>query len=93
MYGYAFGVGRLVFLLDEPDIHRMAVAQLTGLGVGEKYAVGLIDAAREAMLYETAESTHRKLVGIGHWHFASENLTGLADTVFRNTMVLRSGMA
>lgn len=41
-YGYCFGFGRLVCLMDADDIDAYVAGKLTGLGAGAKYVQGMI---------------------------------------------------
>ena len=92
MYGYIYGVGRLVCFMDVEDIQNLATEQLTGLGIGPKYAEGMIQAAYEEFTNEESTSLHSQLLGIGHSHFASEDLTELTESIFQNTHQVRSSM-
>ncbi|MBG88507.1 MAG: hypothetical protein CMO80_16625 [Verrucomicrobiales bacterium] len=89
MYGYAFGLGRIVCFMDVEDIQALATAQLSELGIGAKYASGMIAAAHVEFMTEGNESLHNRLIGIGHSHFISEDLTELIDSVFQNTEAIR----
>ena len=89
MYGYIFGVARLVCFMDVEDIQQLATDQLTGLGIGPKYAEGMMQAAYNEFTQEGNTSLHNQLIGIGHSHFASEDLTELVESVFQNTQQIR----
>ncbi len=85
MYGYVFGVGRLVCFMDVEDIQKLAADQLTGLGIGPKYAEGMMQAAHNEFMRDGNTSLHYQLIGIGHSHVASEGLTELVESIFQNT--------
>ncbi|QDT64674.1 hypothetical protein [Calycomorphotria hydatis] len=85
MYGYVFGVGRIVCFMDVEDIQNLAADQLSGLGIGPKYAEGMMQAAHNEFMQEGNTSLHNQLIGIGHSHVASEDLTELVDSIFQNT--------
>jgi hypothetical protein len=89
MYGYVFGVARVMCFMDVEDIQKLATDQLTGLGIGPKYAEGMMQAAHNEFVQEGNTSLHNQLIGIGHSHFASEDLTELVDSVFQNTQRIR----
>lgn len=89
MYGYLFGVARIACFMDVEDIQRLATAQLTGLGVGPKYAEGMIQHAHKEFVQEGNTSLHKRLIGIGHSHFACENVTELVEAIFTNTQGIR----
>lgn len=90
MYGYVFGVGRVICFMDAEDIQRLAADQLIGLGVGPKYAEGMMEAAHQELMSEDEESLHAQLVGIGHSHFASEDIAELVDSIYHNTEQIRN---
>ncbi|QDT21060.1 hypothetical protein [Gimesia chilikensis] len=89
LYGYAFGVGRVIFLMDVEDINASVAGQLAALGVGPKYAQGLVEAAFECFMNEEDQSVHSQLVNIGHSHIASEDLSECVESIFTNTETLR----
>ena len=88
-YGYVFGVGRVVCFMDVEEIQSLAVEQLTGLGIGTQYAEGMMQSAHNEFSQEGNTSLYNRLIGIGHSHFASEDLTELVDSVFQNTEQVR----
>ena len=90
MYGYVFGVGRVVCFMDVEDINKLAIEQLTGLGIGPKYAEGLIQHAQQVLTDEGNTTLHSQLIGTGHSHFASEDTTKLVESVFANTERIRN---
>ncbi|MCA8991310.1 MAG: hypothetical protein KDA88_04990 [Planctomycetaceae bacterium] len=90
MYGFVFGVGRIVCFMDVEDIQQLAIDQLTGLGIGQKYAEGMMQAAHNEFMREGNSSLHCQLVGIGHSHFGSEGLSELVESVFQNTTQIRT---
>ena len=92
MYGYVFGVGRILCFMDVEDIQQLATNQLTGLGIGAKYAEGMMQAAHEEFIQEGNTSLHNQLIGIGHSHIGSEDLTELTNSVFQNTEQIRLAM-
>lgn len=89
LYGYLFGVGRVVCFMDVEDIQEMAASTLTGLGLGPDYAKGLIEYAHEEFATEGNTSVFANLVGIGHSHFDSSEISTLLESVFENTEQLR----
>jgi hypothetical protein len=89
LYGYAFGVGRVILLMDVEDINASVAGQLAALGVGPKYAQGLVEAAFECFMNEEDQSVHSQLVNIGHSHIASEDLSECVESIFTNTETLR----
>ena len=89
LYGYLFGVGRLFCFMDVEDIQQMAANQLAGLGIGPKYAAGMMEHAHQEFMAEGNTSLHSKLVGIGHSHFASDEINKLVESVFVNTDQIR----
>ncbi|QDU14935.1 hypothetical protein CA11_27480 [Gimesia maris] len=89
LYGYAFGLGRIVCLMDVEDINASVAGQLAALGVGPKYAQGLAEAAFEYFTNEADQSVHSQLVNIGHSHIASEDLSECVESIFQNTKTLR----
>lgn len=90
MYGYVFGVGRVICSMDVENIHELATEQLTGLGIGPEYAEGMMQHAYELIVDESDESLHSQLIGIGHSHFASEDATVLVESIFTNTGQIRN---
>ncbi|MEM1179083.1 MAG: hypothetical protein AAGM22_12110 [Acidobacteriota bacterium] len=90
VFGYLFGVGRLTCFMDVEDILQLAVAQLTGLGIGPQYADGLMRHAFGIFTHENDESLHSQLIGIGHSHFASPETSVLVDAIFSNTEKIRA---
>lgn len=89
VYGYAFGLGRLVLFMDVGEINEVVTNQLSKLGVGEKYAQGLVDAAFNSFTNESDISVHSQLVNVGHSHFSSEDLSVCVESIFNNTEALR----
>jgi len=89
LYGYAFGLGRIVNLMDVEDINASVAEQLAALGVGAQYAQGLTEAAFECFANEADQSVHSQLVSIGHSHIASDDLTECVESIFQNTETLR----
>jgi hypothetical protein len=87
MYGYVFGVGRLVCFMEVEQIQQLATDQLTGLGIAKNYAVGMMQAAHEEFTEEGNTSFYNQLIEVGHSHFGSEDLTALVDSIFQNTTV------
>lgn len=87
LYGYAFGVGRLLCFLDTGDIDALVEKKLMALGAGEKYVNGLIAFARSTF-EAPAESVLSRIVGTGYAHFASEDATELKESVFINSRLL-----
>lgn len=71
--------------MDVADIQRLAVAQLTSIGIGPRYTEGLIHAAHQELMTEGNPSVHAQLIEIGHSHSTSTDLTELVESVFFNT--------
>ncbi|MCO6047859.1 hypothetical protein NG895_28470 [Aeoliella sp. ICT_H6.2] len=92
MYGYVFGVGRIVCFMDVEEIQKLAADQLSGLGIGRKYAEGMMQAAHNEMMQEGNTSLHNQLVGIGHSQIGSEDLSELVESVFHNSEQIRKSM-
>lgn len=89
LYGYVFGIGRLHCFLDVGDIHAIIVDQLAGLGIGRKYAEGLVQAAHQEFITEENQSWQNRLIGVGHSHALSEDMRVLVDSIFTNTAALQ----
>ena len=89
LYGYAFGVGRIILLMDVEDINASVAGQLAALGVGPQYAQGLAEAAFQCFTNEADQSVHSQLVNIGHSHIASGDLSECVESIFQNTETLR----
>lgn len=92
MYGYVFGIGRVRYFMDVEDIHELATDQLIRLGVGAKYAEGMIQAAHNEFMQEGNTSLFNQLIGVGHSYIGSEDLAELANSVFQNTEQIRKSM-
>ena len=90
LYGYLFGVGRLVCFMDVEDIQTMASGKLVSLGIGPSYAKGMMEHAHEEFMTEGNTSLHANLVGIGHSHFGSASISVLVESVFQNTQQIRN---
>jgi hypothetical protein len=89
LYGYLFGVGRLICFMDVEEIQTMATGKLAELGIGPNYAKGMMEHAHEEFMTNGNTSLHAKLVGIGHSHFASDKSNALVESVFQNTEQIR----
>ena len=93
-YGYCFGFGRLVCLMDADDIDAYVAGKLTGLGAGAKYVQGMIARARQDfVISEDAEPADTddplsRLIDIGHAHFSADNFTPLVESVYENYSLL-----
>ena len=93
-YGYCFGFGRLVCLMDADDIDAYAAGKLTGLGAGAKYVQGMIARARQDFVTdEDAEPANTddplsRLIGIGHAHFPADDFSPLVESVYENYSLL-----
>ena len=90
LYGYALGIGRIVCFMDVADVQEMAAGELSGLGIGPQYAVGMMDHAHQEFMQENNQSFHAQLVNIGHSHFASEDIDELVESIFTNTDLIRN---
>lgn len=93
MYGYVFGIGRVHCFLDVEEIHAIIIDQLASLGIGRKYADGLVQAAQQEFQTENNPSSYNQLIGVGHSHALQENMKVLADSIFVNTAALRKATA
>lgn len=89
LYGYLFGIGRLHCFMDVEDIQKMAAGKLAALGIGPKYAAGMMEHAHQEFFTEGNTSLHAQLVRVGHDHFASEEIHELVESVFVNTEQIR----
>ena len=89
LYGYILGIGRLVCFMDLGPIQELAAGELSGLGVGPKYAAGMMEHAHEEFMQEGNTSLHSQLVNVGHSHMASESIEKLVESVFSNTNAIR----
>ena len=93
-YGYCFGFGRLVCLMDTDDIDAYVAGKLTGLGAGAKYVQGMIARARQDFVTgENAEPVDTddplsQLIGIGHSYFSADEFTPLVESVYENYALL-----
>lgn len=89
-YGYCFGFGRLVCLMDVDDIDAYVAGKLTGLGAGTKYVQGMMARARQDFFTaEDAEPVDTDdplslLIGIGHAHFSADDFSPLVESVYEN---------
>jgi hypothetical protein len=88
-YGYCFGLGRMIFLLDVEVINSYVEGKLVGLGAGKKYVKGMIEKAHSTFL-KASDSYESQLVGVGHSHMGAKDLTQLTNSVFENAALLRS---
>jgi hypothetical protein len=89
LYGYLFGIGRVICFMDVEDIQAMAARTLAGLGIGPAYASGMMEHAHQEFMTEGNPSLHAQLVGVGHSHFGSETIDDLMESVFANTERIR----
>ena len=92
LFGYVFGYGRTICFMEVEEIQQLAAKQLTGLGVGAKYAQGMMEAAMDEFASGNNQSLHSQLIGIGHSHLASEDTTELVDSIFQNADQIRAAM-
>lgn len=90
LYGYLFGLGRLVLTMDVDVIDEVASEQLFKLGIGNQYADGLVRDAFTACSSKNEKDIHFQLVSIGHSYFSSDNLVKCVDSIFNNTDALRN---
>ena len=58
LFGYVFGYGRIVCFMDVDEIQQLAANQLSALGVGQKYADGMMQAAFDEFRTENKQSLH-----------------------------------
>lgn len=93
LYGYVFGIGRVHCFMDVEDIHSLIVDQLAGLGIGRKYAEGLVQAADQEFTTENNPSWQNRLIGVGHSHALKEDMRVLVDSIFNSTAALRKATA
>lgn len=91
LYGYLFGIGRVHCFMDVADIHTIFVDQLASLGIGSKYAEGLVHAAHQEFNNRNNQSLQSLLIGVGHSHAFQENLSVLVDSIFSNTAAIQRG--
>lgn len=89
LYGYAFGFGRLILMMDPEEINLSVVNRLLSLGSGKQYVEGLVESAYSTFL-NNSNSTESKLVGFGHSHFASKDLTECINSIFSNMESLKA---
>lgn len=89
IYGYVFGIGRVHCFMEVEDIHTIVTDQLVSLGIGRKYAEGLVQAAYKEFTTENNPSSHNQLIGVGHSHALKQDMKILVDSVFNNTAALR----
>ncbi len=93
-YGYCFGFGRLVCLMDTDNIDAYVAGKLTGLGAGAKYVQGMIARAQQGFVTgEDAEPVDTddplsRLIGIGHAYFSTDDFTPLVESVYENYALL-----
>ena len=85
LFGYIFGYGRTICFMDVEDIQQLAASQLSNLGIGPKYADGLMQTALDEFMSQDSQSMYSQLVEIGHSHFATEDLTEMVESIFENT--------
>ena len=64
LYGYALGVGRVVCFMDVADIQAMAAGELSGLGIGPKYAVNS-ESSAGIQLFVTPKAIDMSLQSLG----------------------------
>ncbi|MDH7445966.1 hypothetical protein [Aquimarina sp. 2201CG14-23] len=83
--GFSFGVGRNLCFLDAEVIAKFTVSELTKLGAGKNYVEGLVASAFDTFENET-KSYQSDIVGIGYFHFSSENLNDLKESIFSNSI-------
>ena len=83
--GYACGIGRHFWFLDNETISKVLIEELTNLGAGEKYVKGLIDFALSTFEVET-KNHQSELVGIGYFKFSDNNFNELIESIFENTI-------
>ncbi len=88
LFGYAIGVGRIICFLDLEDIQEAVINKLTSLGIGPKYAEGLIQHGTELFGNEDQKSYQSQLIDIGHSYFSAENINELKESIFANTEAL-----
>jgi len=91
LFGYVFGYARTICFMDVEEIQQLAADQLTNLGIGPKYASGLMQTALNEFTTPN-DPLYSQLVGIGHSHFAAEDTTELIDSIFENTTRIHSAM-
>lgn len=91
LFGYIFGYGRTICFMEVDEIHQLAAAQLTSLGIGAKYADGLMRTAFDEF-NSPNDPLYSQLVGIGHSHFAADDFTEMVNSIFENTDQINSLM-
>ena len=85
LHGYLFGIGRIHCLMNVEDIHAVTIDQLAGIGIGRKYAEGMVEAAHQEFIKGNNQSWRNQLNGVGHTHSLNEDLPVLVDSIFTNT--------
>jgi len=93
MYGYVFGIGRIHCFMDIEEIHEIIIGQLAGLGIGQKYVEGLVQAAHKEFQIENNPSSNNQLIGVGHSQALQEDMKELVESIFTNTAALRKATA
>lgn len=94
LFGYAFGFGRLILLMEAEDIETAMVRVLTErLGVATKWATGLVDHAGQTIFDKSRNPNHHALIGFGHDLFVGQPPEVIVNTIFEKTQVLRRFMA
>ncbi|MEJ8607265.1 hypothetical protein JSO56_10115 [Riemerella anatipestifer] len=83
--GYACGIGRHFWFLDDEIISEVLLEELTNIGGGEKYVKSLIDFALSTFEIET-KNYQSELVGIGYFRFSDRNFEKLKESIFENAM-------
>jgi hypothetical protein len=93
MFGCLYGLGRMTCFMDVEDIRELAASQLISLGIGPNYAQGMMSQAQSIATTEGDTTIYSQLIGIGHSHFGSEDMTELVDSIFSNTASVRESQS
>ena len=89
-YGYCFGFGLLVCLMDADDIDAYVADKLTGLVAGANYVQGMIARARQDFVTDEdakpadTDDPLSRLIGIGHSYFSADDFSPLVESIYKN---------
>ena len=85
-YGYCFGFGREICIVDVPTIKEVVIQHLLSLGTDETQTRNLIESANKRLQSGENESLESQYLGIGHSHFATEDFNELIESIFSDTL-------
>ena len=89
-YGYCFGFGWLVCLMDADAIDAYVTDKLVALGAGATYVQGMVARARQDFVTTAdvapvdPDDVLSQLIGVGHAHFAADDVAALVESIFNN---------